>query len=394
VQIGSWAKRLLVVLVVAPVLAAALSIGASLVPDRAILGELTEAVERSEIIPIPQVGISGRALDTFSDCIALTVGLGDTDGGLTTIWLRSPTLGSCDGAIASLRAYEAGEGLSGGYEYFRYWHGYTVVSRPLVATVGVSGQRIALLWALIGALFLLARRLWQRHGPLAAIALIGPFLLTTDTIELARSLPHGVPALVAVAGAWWLHRISGPPPSPSDRTADGRSDLSVATAAFVVGATYVFVDLLTTPPGAWALATGVVALSSAQHLSGRALARRTVLTAGAWVTGWVWTWVSKWAMAAAVRGFAAVNNNVSGAIQERIGGERDFIELKLFNPIQTNVAKWLEHPLTPPVLLAIVIAVVVVARRQEFAQTWSTRLVIAAPALLSLIHISEPTRPY
>ncbi len=375
-NVRSWVRRVGLLLVVAPAVAVALSFMASFVPDRFILGELAGAVSRDEMILFPQVGISGRGLDTFSDCIALTMGLGDTDGGPATIWLRSPTLGSCNGAIRSIAAHDAGEGLSGGYEYFRYWHGYTIVSRPLVASVGVTGQRIVLFWAFIGAVGLFGRRLWRSHGWVAPAALLAPFLLTTDTVELARSLPHGVPALVAVLGAWWLHRVG------SDA---GRSDLAVTSTAFLVGSAYVFVDLLTTPPGAWALAVGSVLLASTSHMHGMQLARRGVLASLGWVVGWTWTWVSKWILAVPVLGYANVRENVGGAIDDRVAGERDYIDLSLFSALEVNVRTWWAHPLTPPVVFAIVVLAVAFARRNDFATTGLTRLLIAAPAAIPLI---------
>ncbi|MFK7916577.1 MAG: hypothetical protein AB8G14_00750 [Ilumatobacter sp.] len=394
VAVAPWVRRFVALAVVCPFVAAALVFTASFVPDRLILGELSGAANRIEMTANFQVGISGRPLDTFSDCIALTMGLGDTEGGPATIWVRSPTLGSCNGAIASVQSHAAGEGLQGGYEYYRYWHGYTFMSRPLVATVGVSGQRMVLLWAVIGAVALLGRRLWHQHGALASVALLGPFLLTTDTIELTRSIPHGTPALVAVAGAWWLHRLSGSiesaesvgePGLKESRSSAGRSNLAVASGAFVVGSAYVFVDLLTTPPGAWALSTGVVALSSAGFLHGRALLLRTVLASAAWIAGWVWTWVAKWAIAMLVLGYSEVRANVGGAVEDRVAGERDYIDLSWFNSIDLNIERWMSHPLTPPVLIAIVVVSALVARRQEFASTWATRLLIASPAVLPLI---------
>ena len=334
---------------------------ASLVPDRLILDNLVGSVERQEIINVPQVGVSGRGLDVFSDCIALTMGLGDTDGGTSTIWLRSPTLGSCDGAIASLQAYQAGDGLAGGYEYFRYWHGYTVVSRPLVATIGVTGARIVLFWAFLGVTAGFARRLWRSHGPVAAIALLGPFLLTSDTVELARSLPHGLPAVVAVGGAWLVHSAATNRSSDDRVDADADSDhLRLATVAFLAGAAYVFVDLLTTPPGAWALVTCMAVLASADRFTGVGLAGRGALAGGAWIVGWVWTWVSKWAIAAAALGYDRVRESIGEAVDDRLSGERDYIDLAPFNAIRVNVEIWLDHPLTPLVLVAVAIATAVV----------------------------------
>ncbi len=383
---NAWLRRGVLLLVAAPVAAALLSALASVVPDRLILDSLVGSVQRQEIINIPQVGVSGRGVDVFSDCIALTMGLGDTDGGLASIWLRSPTLGSCNGAIESIRLYESGQGLSGGYEYFRYWHGYTVVSRPLVATIGVTGTRIVLFWAFVGVLAGFARRLWRFHGPVAPVALLAPFLLTSDTVELARSLPHGVPALVAVGGAWAVHRAAaGPSPDAVDLPSRGSNDLGLATIAFVAGSCYVFVDVLTTPPGVWALVICVAMLGSARRFAGVRLAGRGALAGAAWISGWAWTWLSKWAIAAAVLGTDRVRDSIGEAIDDRIAGERDYIDLAPFNAIEMNVETWFDHPLTPAVLVAIAVGTLLTWRSAAHRSVWRSRLILALPALLPLL---------
>ena len=222
--------------------------------------------------------------------------------------------------IESIRAYEAGQGLSGGYEYFRYWHGYTVVSRPLVATIGVTGARIVLFWAFIATIAGFARRLWRFHGPVAPVALLAPFLLTSDTVELARSLPHGVPALVAIGGAWAVHRAAAGPWSPAVHPRRSRrDDLRVATAAFVAGAAYVFVDVLTTPPGGLGARHRRGDARVGASVRGVRLAGRGALAGAAWIIGWVWTWVSKWAIAAAMLGFDRVRDSIGDAVDDRLG---------------------------------------------------------------------------
>ncbi len=382
----SWLRRGVLLLVAVPLIAIAASALASLVPDRLILDALVGSVQRQEIINIPQVALSGRGVDVFSDCIALTMGLGESDGGLASTWLRSPTLGSCDGTIESIRRYEAGQGLSGGYEYFRYWHGYTVVSRPLVATIGVTGLRIVMFWAFIAALAGFGRRLWRFHGPVAPLALLAPFLLTSDTVELARSLPHGVPAIVAVCGAWAVHRaVAGRAPDVEVSPWSSADDLRLATAAFVAGGAYVFVDVLTTPPGAWALVVCVAMLAAARRFGGIRLVGRGAIAGAAWIVGWVWTWVSKWAISAVVLGFDRVRDSVGDAVDDRLAGERDYIDLAPFNAVRLNVETWLDHPLTPLVLVTIAVTTVVTWRHPTHRAVWSTRLIIALPALLPLL---------
>jgi hypothetical protein len=376
----AWFRRLAVLIVGLPTVMVVLVAAASLVPDAVILDQLVGSVERSEIFNLPQVGISGRGLDVFSDCIALTMGLGDTDGGTATLWLRSPTLGSCEPTIESLTAFRDGDGLSGGYEYFRYWHGYTVVSRPLVAVVGVAGARIVLFWTFIAVTAGFARRLWRQHGAVAPLALLVPFLLTTDTVELARSTPHGVPAVVAMAGAWAVHRIAGDAgPDGADRW------LRLSTVAWIGGAAYVFGDVLTTPPGAWALATCSAMLATAGRGSLARTARAGGFVCAAWIVGWTWTWVSKWVIAAVVLGWDAVRDNVGDAIDERLAGDGASIDLGPFNAVRMNVETWLDHPLTPAVLIAVAVATAVLWRSPNHRSTWRMRLLLATPALLPLV---------
>jgi hypothetical protein len=322
---------------------------AGLVPDRLILDALVDAVEQREIINLPQVGISGRGVDTFSDCIALTMGLGETDGGGATIWLRSP-------------------------------HGYTVFSRPLVATIGVAGSRIVLFWTFVAVTALFARRLWRCHGPIAPVALLAPFLLTSDSVELARSLPHGLPATVAVGGAWAVHWAAGVRPEPG-----GPEHLRLATAAFLAAAAYVFVDVLTTPPGFWALVVCMGLVASADRFAGAQLAIRGLVAAVAWIVGWVWMWVSKWLIAVVVLGYERVRTSIGDAVDDRLSGERDYIDLALFNATRTNLDRWLDHPLTPLVLVAIAGTAAVLWRRPEYRATWRTRLIVALPALIPFL---------
>jgi hypothetical protein len=364
-------------------LAAACSATASAVPNRLILDSVTDGVRRTAIIDLPQVGVSGRGVDVFGDCIALTMGLGDSNESRALDWLTSPTLGSCPGAIESIRRFDAAQGLSGGYEYFRYWHGYTVVSRPLIAAVGVTGLRIVLFWAIIGALAGFARRLWRFHGPVAPVALLGPFLLTTDTIELARSLPHGVPVLVAVGGAWAVHRAAaGRDPDGPAGAADA---VQLVSVGFVAGAAYVYVDLLTTPPGAWALAICAGMLASSRYLDGVRLLARGALVGAAWIIGWGWMWASKWALAAVFLGADRVRRSVGDAVNDRLVGERDYIDLGLFNSIDENVAAWLGHPLTPVVILSIVVASTYRWRRPSHRVEWRNRGLLAVPAIVPLV---------
>ena len=146
-----------------------------------------------------------------------------------------------------------------------------------------------------------------------------------------------------------------------------------------------FVDLLTTPPGAWALATCVAVLASIDRFTGRGLVVRGVVTATAWISGWVWTWVTKWMIAAAVVGVDRVRTSVGDAVDDRIVGERDYIDLAPLNAIDANVTAWWHHPLTPTVMVVVAVASLYRWRRTEHRASWRTRLILAAPAAIPLV---------
>ena len=109
------------------------------------------------------------------------------------------------------------------------------------------------------------------------------------------------------------------------------------------------------------------------------------MAGGAWIVGWVWTWVSKWAIAAAALGYDRVRESIGEAVDDRLSGDRDYIDLAPFNAIRVNAEIWLDHPLTPSVLVAVAIAIGVAWKRSEHRATWPTRLILTVPAVIPLI---------
>jgi hypothetical protein len=152
--------------------------------------------------------------------------------------------------------------------------------------------------------------------------------------------------------------------------------------AFLAGSTYVFVDLLTTPPGAWALSICAAILATSRRDGMSRLARDGVVVGSAWIAGWAWTWASKWAIAAAFLGPDKVRESVGDAVSDRLTGERDYIDLGLLNATRVNVQAWLDHPLTPIALVLVVGSAVVAWKNPVHRATWRTRLVLAVPALV------------
>lgn len=367
------------VLAIAPVVGLALVVVASFVPDAWILGNLVSGLDAGHFSSA-QYGFAttGRYMDYFTDCIGTTIGLGDQAGANPfTNAIRSPTLGSCESTATQVAAYRDGLGLEARWEYFRYWHGYAIVTRPLLATVGLAGARMVMIWAIIAGAIGLGRQLLRTHGPVVAVALLAPTLLTTDLIELPRSLPHACGALAALVTAWIAHRVV-------TRTADVPMIAAVGAAA---GATFLFFDILTITPGAWALLGGVVALAASSSYTGRALAGRIVAAAGGWMLGWAAMWVSKWVFASFVYGPTAVREQIGDVAGRRVDGGVDYLDFAFGRSIRLTFDTWMDHPLTPWMLggLALLVAFAWSARWADPRVRPLDRLLLAAPAVLPLL---------
>ncbi|MFN3255141.1 MAG: hypothetical protein ACE37B_05560 [Ilumatobacter sp.] len=368
------------VLILAPLVGLLLVSIANLVPDRLILDELAAAVARQELIPSNFGGAtSGRPMDYFTDCIGLTIGLGDEIG--TSRWsapLRSPTLGACSRAVPAIQGYVDGNGLERSNEYFRYWHGYAAVTRPLVATVGVAATRMVFFWAMIAALAGFGRRLARHHSSMVAVGLLVPFVLTTDLLELPRSLPHAAGALTSILTAWLAHRV-----------VTTRADLtSVVAVSVFAGSAYVYFDILTLPPGTWALLVFSVLLAASLGRTGRDLAVVGALSTAGWIIGWAWMWSSKWAFASLVYGIDDVRSNIGDAVEIRLNEERSYIDLGFFRSTRLAVSTWFDHPLTPLVVTVIAVAVIAVMVRRSPAERRARlgdRLVLLAPTVIPFV---------
>lgn len=371
---------IVVALVALPLIGLALVFLADLVPDRWVLDSLVDAIERGQLTAANYgPATSGRFMDYFTDCIGATIGLGDQPG--TTHWsagVRSPTLGNCGRAVPAIEGWVEGDGLLRNSEYFRYWHGYAVLTRPAIAIVGLAGTRMIMFVGLLVASAGFARSLWRQHGSFTAAALLGPVLLTTDLFELPRSLPHAAGALAAITTAWWLHTVAVVDPSPS----------RVAGASIVAGATFLFFDILTIAPGAWALAVAAVALGATRSATGRRLAGLTAFSAACWIVGWAWMWASKWGFAVVLYGFGRVRDDVGDAADARLGGEVEYLDLGFSRSTRRLVSTWWDHPLATLILCGLLGLVVVVWIRRpscERAIRWTDRLVIAAVALVPVV---------
>ena len=338
-------------LLVVPLIGLLLLVLVDLIPDRLIVDQLLVALRNGSLPRVDYgTGWTGHQVDQFTDCLGLTIGLGDLPGtSVIASAIESPTLGKCTIAAPRLDGYVAGDGLTRSTEYYRYWHGYSVPIRPLVASVGVRGTRILTGAFLLVGVLGLAWSLVRRHGRAAPVALLAPFVLTTDFADLPGSLPHAY-GVLAVVGTCWLAYV----------VVDAGPTLFRATlVAGFSGAVVVYTDILTTAPAGWALCVFLATLAASAVATGRRLAAYTGVSAVSWIIGYGWMWFAKWILAAVIYGYDEVRSTIGSNVSNRLDGEHLDVEEGFFASNRVNFSQWWAQPLSGVVLLAIVVLVVV-----------------------------------
>lgn len=373
------ATTTLALLVALPVLGVIGLATAAAVPDRWVADGLHAArVEGSLTNTAQEPGRLGRIGDHFTECITLSVGLGDTAGTGTFGALAEGTnLGPCDRLVAALDEYDRTGRLPEGTPYLRYWHGASVMVRPVVALAGVPALRLLFYLFMLGTAAGLARRVTRAAGPLAAGGLLTPLALTTDLLDLGTVATHALALGVAFGGAWFVLASTERRPTVT----------RAWFASLLAGAAYVYVDLLTNVPGAWILVASMAALAARHAGLGSTGALRLGLAGGlGWVAGWAGLWFGKWAYAAALLGRERVVDDVRDTIGRRVGGDSPWAEDRIGAAIEANVEHWLEGPLTWSVLvLALIVAVAALRGTTGTDVDPRAVAVAAAPALVPFL---------
>lgn len=114
---------------------AAVLVAANSIPNQRIRDNVTASFSHDNYRRSP----TGTRIDHSTECIVLNMGLGKsaTQMGPLARSLSSPTLGDC---VATGKALLESEDL--GFNYWRYWHGYQVISRPILFFTDAYGLRL------------------------------------------------------------------------------------------------------------------------------------------------------------------------------------------------------------------------------------------------------------
>lgn len=348
------------------------------VPDGPIVRHLEQAVVAGIYGPGDAPDRMGTRSDSFTECVVAGTGLGgDPEDGALREAAFMPRLSGCEGGAEQIRALAAGERVEP-MSYSKYWAGYVVLTRPVIATLGLDGMRMVaglLLLASGVAAFVSVRRVL---GTAVAAGLILPVvagtnLLSTPSTGFSQALSFSVVFGTVAAVAW----------------ATRRSLRAGLLATALAAALFCYVDLLTAPAVPWALATFVV--GAVTWVARREL-RHTlwaVVAAGVvWPLVFALTWVSRWVIAAVFLGPGPMYRLIRENVEFRTGGEYGGVEHYVGAAIGRNVGSWWFSVPTAPLVLATCVVVVAVALwrgRGAVRPSWLVLPVLLLAALIPFV---------
>ncbi|MEM8618766.1 MAG: hypothetical protein AAGF73_03505 [Actinomycetota bacterium] len=375
-------RNIVVLAVALPAAAFALIMVGELVPDRLVAESLFDAAQAGQLDTNSYPpGLIASQVDGFTDCIGLTIGLGDLPGrNIVSSAIAGQTLWQCEDAVPALEAWATGDGaLERQTDYFRYWHGYSAFLRPSIAFLGLPATRVLVMAALGLALFGLARSVARVHGRAVATVLLAPFVLTSDFVDLPYALPHAFGVLGGLTTAWVANAVAARNVRP----------WPVIAVSATSGAAVVVFDLLNSAPGLWSLCSFVVAAAAARRQVGWTLFGTTALAAGSWIVGYAWTWGVKWLISIPVFGFERVRDTVDYTVNNRLTTETGELDLTFGETIRRNVVFWRDQPMTGWVVVATVVVVAVVwwrrRRRPGLVVRGLDRSIVAATVVIVLV---------
>ena len=356
------------VLVAVQLLFFALLVAAQWVPDRPIVTHLNEAVEDGIYGPNGKPDNMGSTSTSFDECVAVGTGLGRPELDPFERAARMPRIGNCATGPEDLARLAAGERPDNVSEYFRYWAGWTVLSRPTLALWGIDAlRRVAgalLVVAGAGLLITVGRRTTKVY----ALALVTPLLLASNVLatpstSLNQAITLSAAFLSPILVALWSAR--------------GGNRLVIGAA--IGAAVYNYVDLMLVPAIPWMLCTAVaVAIAFVRTGMLRSAFERGAAVAIVWPLAFAFTWASRWVIAIVLLGWDHAMSVIRDKIEFRLGGESGSVRPGFGPSTQTNLEYWLTEISTAWAVLLIAVVVVLGALVVAYRRFGPSRLALFA----------------
>lgn len=391
-----WLVALLVVYVAIQGLFMLATVTAAIVPNDAIVASLEkDAAWRlwdTTDYPLDGVGHPTERFpfagitDSFTECISLTIGVPadpSGDGGIVLDSIAGRHLGTCSTALPAISALAAGEEPEAVYTYNRYWNGFTVLTRPLLALEGVATVRLVVGLIFLGGIVTAAIALTRRVSPWAAAGLLVPLLASTNLVtQPLHGFSHALSFGIMMFAVAWGVRL-------------GRETLpAIIVGASAAGAVFNFVDFLLNPPVAWALFVFAVVAARWQSRRSDSVGLRGLWAAvGAsalgWIAGYSITWVTRWVIAVATFGESAWQE-ILGVISTRLQGQyEDLVAPGIGQSTLRNALFWFGTiptarfvVITAVLVVAVCLVVVLVTRRPRLLMV---ALAIGSPLVLVVL---------
>ena len=202
---------------------------AAMVPNATIL---ENSLDRPDVL-LSRRADNGRVIDADTECIGLSVGMIEMPDEKPMVRaIRAQSVYGCDHYIDHLAGGQSFQPR----EYARYWHGYTIISRPVLSVLTYNDLR-GILFACSVVLFgLLLWRIGTDFSAQTALALAVPFLVL-NAMGFWVVATKAVSWFLVIGGAIILPRRVQPP----------------LIGFFVLGALTAFFDFLTAPALIFAL---------------------------------------------------------------------------------------------------------------------------------------------
>ncbi|OUM41313.1 hypothetical protein FJV46_04730 [Arthrobacter agilis] len=373
-----WAKSLSIVggFLLLQVTFFLLLIAGQAVPDEPIIANLVNSVDAGTYGPSGAPDRMGGVSDTFTECVVVGTGLSALDG--ETALDRAvymPRISNCEQGADDIRALAADQDSAHG-AYYKYWAGYTAITRPVLAATGLEGLRIVAGAMLLGSLALAFSQIARRTSGFASLGLLAPLvistnLMSTPSTSFSQAMSISFIMISTALVAWGA----------------GGSWTRLICSTSLGAALFCFVDLLTTPAIPWALGA-VVGAVIVFCRSGR-LGRASIAGVGIavlWPLSFGLTWVSRWVIAAAFLGWEEVMAFVRSNVEYRTTGEWPGVEDAFGVPTRKNVLYWWDQIPTAPwtllVMSVLVCIVMIVVLRRHGVWGALSAVVLSLPALI------------
>lgn len=264
----------------------------SLVDHRRIFAQAAGSAERGEITARNYPTLPATQPDQWTDCIAIGLNLaGPPERSALDMFRETETVAQDNDSCGPLMRLLGGDRTVPSGPYFRYWHGYQVISKPLLARSGLHKLRYMTAALATIAIFAFAVTVFTAfvdgEGPLYGLWFAGSFVFLTDGANLAGSFTHALSLFsifatpLAVLAA--LRRLG---------------ERFVFPLCVAAGSVLAFFDLLFNPPlGLMALMFAVLAFAGLTHAP-RDCVRLLGLTALGWGMGFFGTYAARFILAA------------------------------------------------------------------------------------------------